>query len=170
MKLRPHHLIDIICDYGRGVEFSPHPYGHAMHTVAARVVAEPSIQIELVLAADDICAPCCHLQADGSCDDVLSQLAEPISKQAYNDDLDERVFSALGLHPHARLTVRAFLERLHAYVPGIEQICTHPGESQADRLQGLRAGLERLGVAGKTEQAIRASVEFAENQDLYKGE
>jgi len=149
MKLRPHHLIDVICDYGQGVELSPHPYGHAVHTVAARVLADPSIQIELVLAADDICAPCCHLQADGSCDDVLSQLAEPISKQAYNDALDARVFAALGLQPHARLTVRQFLERLQTRVPGIEQICTHPGESQADRLLGLQAGLERLGLAGK---------------------
>ena len=149
MKLRPHHLIDVVSDYGQGVEFSPHPYGHALHTVAARLLAEPSLEVELVLAADDICAPCCHLQADGSCDDVLAQLAEPISKQAYNDDLDARVFAALGLEPGTRLTVRAFLERLHAHVPGIEQVCTHPGEDRADRLRGLQAGLERLGVAGQ---------------------
>ena len=146
MKLRPHHLIDIVSSYGRGTEFSPHPYGHALHTVAARVLAEPSLQIELVLAADDICAPCRHLQADGSCDDVLAQLAEPPPKQAYNDDLDARVFSYLGLEPHAQLTVRAFLERLHERVPGIEEICTHPGEDRAERLRDLRRGLERLKV------------------------
>jgi hypothetical protein len=150
-KLRPHHLIDIISDYGHGVEFSPHPYGHALHAVAAQVLADQTIRIELVLAADDICAPCCHLQAGGSCDDVLAQLAEPVSKQAYNDDLDARVFAALGLRPHARLTVRAFLERLGEHVPGIEQVCTHPGEDQVERLRALRAGLERLGVAGKGE-------------------
>jgi hypothetical protein len=153
MKLRPHHLIDIVSSYGKGAAFSPHPYGHAVHTVAARVLAEPSLPIELVLAADDICAPCCHLQADGSCDDVLAQLAEPVSKQAYNDDLDARVFSALGLEPHAQLTVRVFLERLSEHVPGIEEICTHPGEDQAERLRGLRRGLERLGVGADEAQS-----------------
>jgi hypothetical protein len=147
VKLRPHHLIDIVSDHGQGVEFSPHPYGHAVHTVAARVLADQSIPLELVLAADDICAPCCHLQADGSCDDVLGQLAEPVSKQAYNDDLDARVFSYLGLEPHSQLTVREFLERLREHVPGIEQICTHPGKDPADRLRGLQAGLKRLGIA-----------------------
>jgi hypothetical protein len=146
IKLRPHHLIDIITDHGQGVELAPHPYGHAVHTVAARVLADQALPIELVWAADDICAPCRHLRADGTCDDVLAQLADPISKQAYNDDLDRRVFAYLDFQPHARLTVRAFLERLRAHVPGIEQICTHPGEDQADRLEGLRRGLEQLGV------------------------
>ena len=144
MKLRPHHLLDIISDHGHGAEFAPHPYGHALHAVAAQVLADTSIEVEFVLAADDICSPCCHLQAGGVCDDVLSQLAEPVSKQAYNDGLDSKLFPYLGIQPGARLTVREFLERVSAHVPGIEQICTHPGEQQADRLQGLRQGLQRL--------------------------
>ena len=68
-----------------------------------------------------------------------------------NDDLDARVFAYLGLEPHTRLTVRAFLERLHAHVPGIELICTHPGEDQSERLRGLRQGLKRLGLAADGE-------------------
>ena len=74
MRLRPHHLIDIITDYGHGRRFAPHPYGHAVHSVAQRIVDDPDIEIEFVLRADDICSPCCHLQADGQCDDVLRQL------------------------------------------------------------------------------------------------
>jgi hypothetical protein len=146
MKLRPHHLLDIVRSYGQGVEFTPHPYGHALHTVAAQVLADLTIEVEFVLAADDICTPCCHLQPGDVCDDVLSQLTEPVSKQAYNDGLDSRLFPYLGMQPGTRLTVRAFLERVQQHIPGIEQICAHPGEKQADRLQGLRQGLERLGV------------------------
>lgn len=146
MKLRPHHLIDIICDHGHGVEFTPHPYGHAVHTAAAQVLNRMTMEIELVLAADEICYPCRHLQADGICDDVLSQLAEPTSKQAYNDELDSRLFSYLGMEPGARLTMREFLTRLHEHIPGIERLCTHPGEKEADRLQGLKQGLQRLGI------------------------
>jgi hypothetical protein len=71
MKLRPHHLLDIISDYGHGVEYTPHPYGHALHTVAAQVLTDLSLEIEFVLAADAICDPCRHLQSNGVCDDVL---------------------------------------------------------------------------------------------------
>jgi hypothetical protein len=146
MRLRPHHLIDIIRSYGQGVEFKPHPYGHAQHTVAAQVLADLDMEIELVLAADDICHPCRHLQPDGRCDDVLAQLAEPISKQTYNDGLDARLFPHLQIRPGARMTVREFLEKLNAHTPGIEKICTHPGESQERRLEGLAKGLASLGI------------------------
>ena len=146
MKLRPPHLIDIVTDHGHGTEFGPHPYGHALHTVAAQVLSDPDVQIEFVLGADDICAPCCHLQPGDRCDDVLSQLAEPVSKQAYNDALDSRLFPYLEMQPGAHLTMQEFLVKLEERVPGIEQVCAHPGEEQADRLEGLRQGLRRLGL------------------------
>jgi hypothetical protein len=146
MKLRPHHLIDIVRDYGHGVPLAPHPYGHAVHTVAGRVLHDLDLEVTFVLAADDICVPCRHLRADGQCEDVLDQLDPPVSKQVYNDDLDARVFAALEMQPGVCMTVRAFLERLRAHVPGIEAICTHPGEDRAYRLDGLQKGLARLGA------------------------
>lgn len=146
LRLRPHHLIDIIRSYGHGAEFKPHPYGHALHAVAAQVLANSDLEIELVLAADDICGPCRHLQADGRCDDVLHQLTEPVSKQAYNDDLDTKLFPLLGFRPGDRMTVRAFLIRLRALTPGIEALCTHPGESMEYRLRGIEKGLLALEI------------------------
>ena len=77
MKVRPHHLLDIITHCGHGDTFTPHPYGHAVHVVAAQVISDVDTEIELVLSADEICAPCRHLQPDGQCDDVLGQLAVP---------------------------------------------------------------------------------------------
>jgi hypothetical protein len=144
LKLRPHHLIDIVCDYGHGVAFEPHPYGHAVHTIAAKVIDDPDIEVEFVLAADDICSPCRHLRADGQCEDVLSQLAEPVPKQVYNDGLDQRVFSYLAMQPGARMTVRAFLAKLDEHMPGIAEICAHPGEGKGHRLEGLEKGLARF--------------------------
>jgi len=146
MRLRPHHLLDIITDYGRGVEYKPHPYGHALHTVAAQVLADPGARVTFVLAADEICDPCLHLRPDGQCEDVLHQLEEPLSKQTYNDELDRRLFSALSMCPGEEMTVRAFLEKVNEHTPGIGKICTHPGEQEADRLEGLAQGLKRLGV------------------------
>lgn len=146
MVLRPHHLIDIIRSYGHGVQFAPHPYGHAQHHVAGQVVNNPDLVVEFVLAADEVCGPCRHLRADGRCDDVLGQLEAPTSKQTYNDALDARLFSYFEMQPGTRMTVGEFLERLNAHTPGIEKICTHPGEEERYRLDGLEKGLMRLGV------------------------
>ena len=150
MKLRPHHLIDIITDYGHDVEFKPHPYGHAVHTVAAKVLANLDLEVEFVVAADAICLPCQHLQPDGQCDDVLHQLASPVLKQTYNDELDNGLFAHFGMKPGVRMTVGAFLKMLAEHTPGIEKLCTHPGEEQASRLEGLKRGLARLECGSST--------------------
>jgi hypothetical protein len=145
-RLRPHHLIDIVSKYGHDHGFKPHPYGHALHRVAEQIVSNPDQVVEFVSAADAVCDPCRHLDADGRCVDVLHQLREPISKQAYNDALDARLFSCLKIGPGTHMTVRGFLEQLNAHTPGIEKICTHPGEEERHRLDGLERGLVRLGI------------------------
>jgi hypothetical protein len=144
IKLRPHHLIDIVRDVGHGMTFAPHPYGHAVHTVAQRVIDDPDLEVEFVLGADDICRPCRHLRADGKCADVLRQLAEPVSKQVYNDALDGRLFALLGIEPGVRMTARSFLTMLDEHMPGIVEVCAHPGEQRQYRHDGLRKGLARF--------------------------
>ena len=151
MQLRPHHTIDIISGYGHGAELKPHPYGHAVHTVAEAILADTDTQVELIVGADEICRPCKHLQPDGRCDDVLSQLDPPISKQEYNDDLDRRLFAHFDLEPGAVMSVRQFLEIVDSHVPGIEEICSHPKEDPARRLAGLRQGLVKLGIGQEPE-------------------
>lgn len=148
MDLRPHHILDIITSYGNDEEFAPHPYGHAVHTVANTILADPEVSIRLVVGADAICLPCCHRQPDGLCDDVLSQLDPPISKQEYNDDLDRRLLPYLGLSTGQVMTVRQYLSVVNAHVPGLEALCTHPGEDRNQRLSGLVRGLRKLGIRG----------------------
>lgn len=146
MQLRPHHILDIISDHGKGTEYQPHPYGHSLHLVAPRLLADLDLKIRLVLQADDICQGCMHLLPDGKCNDVLVQLTPSPSKQAYNDVLDSRLFDDLSMMPGTETTTRAFLEAVNAKVPGIEKICTHPKENQDERLKGLIDGLTRVGV------------------------
>ncbi|MCE5257996.1 MAG: DUF1284 domain-containing protein, partial [Chloroflexi bacterium] len=114
LTLRPHHLLDIITGLGSGVRYIPHPYGHSQHLVVARLLADPAQSITFVCAADDICAGCCHLHADGACDDVLAQLDPPPSKQAYNDALDSRLFPLLGIRPSDTLPLPEYLARVAA--------------------------------------------------------
>jgi hypothetical protein len=147
LKLRPHHLIDIVTELGDGREFEPHPYGHAVHIVAHRVVEDPHVEIEFVLAADDICAPCRHLQPDSTCDDILQQLSPPQSKQAYNDKLDRLVFDRLRMSPGDQMSLQEFLMLLRSSSADIARVCVHPGEKVVDRLEGLLRGLDFLQLA-----------------------
>jgi UDP-N-acetylglucosamine diphosphorylase / glucose-1-phosphate thymidylyltransferase / UDP-N-acetylgalactosamine diphosphorylase / glucosamine-1-phosphate N-acetyltransferase / galactosamine-1-phosphate N-acetyltransferase len=146
IALRPHHLLDILRNYGHGRPFTPHPYGHALHSVAHHVLTDLDIGIQLILGADAICQPCQHLQDDQTCQDMLPQLAHPLSKQVYNDTLDLRVFAYLGVSPGCIVSFRTFLESVVAKLPGLEMICAHPQESPEFRLRGLQQGLQKLGI------------------------
>lgn len=145
MKLRPHHLLDIVTQHGAGAEFKPHPYGHAVHTCAEIVLSDLGTEVEFVVGADFICEPCTHL-IDGRCDDALSQLDPPISKLAYNDDLDRRVLAHLGMREGEVMRVRGFLTRVTERFEGLPEICTHPKQQLEYRATNLRVGLDKLGT------------------------
>jgi len=145
MRARPHHLIDIITQFGGDVPFAPSDYGHAVHVVAEQAISDPDVAVEFVVGADDICAPCKHL-VDGRCDDVLSQLDPPVSKQDYNDDLDRRLLAYLEMEEGQVMTFRRYLGVIRSHLDGIEQLCAHPGEDPVARLAKLTRGLDKLGA------------------------
>ena len=145
MRLRPHHIVDIISDHGNSVEYQPHRYGHSLHVVAPQLLSDLNKKIKLVIAADAVCAGCMHLMKDGQCKDVLAQLHPSPSKQAYNDVLDSRLLDHFGIDENSVMTFREYLEIINTNVPGIEKICTHPKENQEERLEGLVQGLTKLG-------------------------
>ncbi len=113
ISIKPHHFVDIIADYGAGdVSRDPHPYGHAVHTVTARLLAERDLLLEIELGADDICAPCAH-NIEGLCDDTLDPSLGPgipRLKRDLNQRLDERWCERLGLKQGDRLTAREMCE------------------------------------------------------------
>lgn len=146
-QLRPHHILDIVTDFGKGsTTYQPHHYGHSLHIVAPKLLSGTDQKIKLVLAADDVCTGCKHLLPDGRCQDVLAQLKPSPSKQSYNDVLDSRIFDLLALEPGTILTFREYLVKVNEKTPGIESICTHPKEKMDERLNGLINGLKKLGV------------------------
>jgi hypothetical protein len=145
--LRPHHLLDILRDYGYGIRYEPHEYGHALHTVAGKIFTDPDREIVLVVAADDVCRPCRHLRPGGQCDDTMEKDGIPVSKQAYNDALDRRLWAYLGLEGGNRMTVGDFLVRVRNRLEGMEDVCAHPGEDREYRKIGLVEGLKKLSPA-----------------------
>jgi hypothetical protein len=143
MTLRPHHLLDIVTAFGAGARFEPHPFGHAVHTCAEIVLNDLDTEVQFVVGADFICEPCVHL-VRGRCDDVLSQLDPPVSKQDYNDDLDRRVIAHLGIREGDVMTVRQFLAIVRQRLAGLSEVCTHPKGSAEKRAAELEAGLRKL--------------------------
>ena len=77
---------------------------------------------------------------------MLRQLDPPPGKQAYNDGLEARLFPLLGIVPGDNLPLPEYLARVQALLPGLELICSHPGEEPAERLAGLQAGLRLFGL------------------------
>ena len=83
--IKPHHFVDILAALGEGVvDFQPHPYGHALHSVVLNILAFRDSLLRIELGADDICRPCRHLVA-GKCKDTIDisfRPQAPGSKQA----------------------------------------------------------------------------------------
>ena len=148
MRLRPHHVLDIISDIGCDTKFEPHHYGHSLHTVAEAILADTGIEMEFVVTGDAICHGCMHLLPNGGCDDMMGPADNRRSKQAYNDAHDGRLLRYLGTEAGAKMPVREYLERVAAKMPDIAKVCSHPSEDPAKRLTNLRQGLAKLGVGG----------------------
>ena len=152
IRIKPHHFIDIVTAFGGGQErFAPHPYGHAVHTVAERVLEDRGAMLQMDLGADDICRPCKH-NVNGLCDDSIDtsfRPEAPPSKREYNLLIDERWCGRLGLAACDRLTAREFCERLRERAGEITDIYREtPAPRTAQRQRKLRAGIEKF--LGKT--------------------
>jgi len=147
IRIKPHHLVDIITSYGRGMAFEPHAYGHDLHVVAKRLLSDRDAMLEIELGADDVCGPCVH-NVDGACDDKIDtsyRPEAPASKQEWNLRIDRRWCERLGIEPGERLTARQFCERLRDHAGSLDDIYPEmPVEHTADRARNMRAGVARV--------------------------
>jgi hypothetical protein len=147
IRIKPHHLVDIITSSGRGQAFEPHAYGHALHTVAARILADPDVTLVMEGGADDICAPCSH-NIGGACDDTIDTSFRPTApprKQDWNLLLDRRWCERLGLEFGDVLTARHFCQHLRDQAGDLADIYPEmPAAHTADRAKNLHAGIERF--------------------------
>ena len=148
IRIKPHHFVDILTHHGAGtLAFDPHPYGHAQHTVAARILDDPDLTLEMELGADDICTPCVH-NIDGLCDDVIDtsyRPQAPPSKREWNLLVDRRWCARLGLEQGKRLSARAFAEHIRDHAGDITDIYHEiPPERSAERMVKLSQGIVKL--------------------------
>ena len=147
INTKPHHLVDIITQYGAGTPFEPHPYGHAVHTVAKAVLDNIDVEIKIELGADDICAPCIH-NINGLCDDTIDNSDRPLapkSKREWNLLIDKRWSRYLGIKQGDALTVREFCDHIERSLDEMPDIYREETpEKTARRRSNLEKGLARI--------------------------
>jgi len=153
IKIKPHHFVDIIAAYGTSkIPAAAHPYGHSLHTVTAKILDDIDIILEIVLDADDICAPCRH-NIDGFCDDVIDtsfRPTAPSSKGKYNLLIDTRWCERLGFKPGSQLTARQFCEKLSVSADNIVDIYREvPAERVMQKAARLKTGINKFLVKNK---------------------
>ncbi len=143
LTLKPHHFMDILKLYGAGVEeFVPDErLGHDFYRAGNRVLGDPSLSLTLTAGGDDICKPCRMYR--GQCRDGLTHIPGYTSKDAYNRQLDSRVFSLFGLTegPYSALELCGIL---YEGREKIFQVWTEEAEDAAQRRYALfTAGAEK---------------------------
>ena len=148
IRIKPHHFIDIVTAFGDGVdEPPPHPFGHAVHTMTARVLTNRDMLLEMELGADDICAPCDH-NINGLCNDIIDtsyRPQAPDSKREWNLIIDHRWCARLGLDQGDRLSARQFCVRLREKADDITDLYREiPEGMTAERQQKLEAGIAKF--------------------------
>ena len=148
ITIKPHHFVDIITAFGDGhMKFQPHPYGHAVHSVAKDVLANRDITLRIEMGADDICLPCRH-NIGGCCDDTIDtsfRPQAPESKREYNLLIDRRWCERLGLQQDDELTARELCSRIRDCADDIEDIYSEtPSDRTADRQAKLKRGVTKF--------------------------
>ena len=144
LRLRPHHILDIVRNIGNERPIIPHEYGHLVHEITQLILSNSDSECMLVVENDSICGPCRMLTPNNLCLDVLHQLDEPISKQVYNDELDKRLINFLGIKQNSIMTIKEYLAIVGANINELIDICTHPKEDKEIRRIGLTRGLKKL--------------------------
>ncbi len=109
LATKPHHFGDIQADLGGEARpCTPHPYGHALHSVADEMASYPDTICEIELGADAICAPCCH-NINGLGYDVIDasyRPAAPCSKREWNLLVGSRWCRRLGISREESMNAR----------------------------------------------------------------
>ncbi len=148
LAIKPHHFVDILCSLGDGIErFTPHPYGHAVHSVARRLLDAPNTVLRIELQADDICAPCCH-NIDGQCDDTIDtsfRPSAPESKREWNLRIDQRWCKVLGIAQDEKIVAIELCRKIQKQLDQLPAIYREIIEPQriAQRRSRLDAGIRR---------------------------
>lgn len=97
IKIKPHHLLDILKLHGKGIEefVKDIEFGHDFYKVANEIINLEVSEVIFTRDCDDICEPCKY-RRDNECSDYVSFL-DNYSKDKLNKEIDDKLFKLLGL-------------------------------------------------------------------------
>ena len=145
IKIRPHHFLDIIRDYGNEVKREPHPWGASLTSVTDSIISDISQDIQLVMNVDSICETCSKLNGK-ICE---AQINDDLLMRDYNDQLDSSIFSALSIKPNEVMSIVKFLNAINDNI-GILNYFNSPSNNPNIRRQGTESALIKFGVKNAT--------------------
>ena len=149
LRIKPHHLLDIIRDLGAGKKHEPHPYGHDVHRLARILRHNPHTVFVLTAEADSICEPCCNL-IDSRCVDTTTSPGGEISKESWNRLIDGRIFKRLGLEEGAAISALDFCRLASERLGDLYTLYAEVDpEKTAVREKNLTRGLKEYLKAGE---------------------
>ena len=142
LKIKPHHLLDIIRDFGSGREHQPHPYGHDVHRLAGIIRENPQTEFEFTAEADSICAPCKNL-INTHCIDKTEITGKETTKESWNRLLDGRIFKRLEIQEGTIMTAIEFCRLAQKKLGNLYSLYAEVEKSQtAVREKNLMQGLK----------------------------
>jgi hypothetical protein len=148
LKLKPHHLLDILKLYGKGLSrFVPDKnYGHDFHRIGNLVIENPHVLVRFTLGADEICSPCRYLDRNKCLDVVKDNPVRFKSKEKWNRQVDKRLFELFEVSEGEEMTALAFCRlALEKLTPEkiFEVWKERPQAEIKDRIRLLRRGLKK---------------------------
>ena len=140
IKIRPHHLLDILRDYGNEVKRDFHPFGASLKEITNDILSDINQNIRLVSRVDSICVTCSKLE-NSIC---KARINDDLLMREYNDDLDDNLFDIMDISPGSELSVRNFLEIVENRMSSILTQFSSPNNSPKVRETGTTIAIRKL--------------------------
>lgn len=145
IKIKPHHLLDIIRDFGNEVKRETHPWGASLTSVTHSILLNINQEVEFVLGLDSICKTCSKLNGD-ICE---ARINNELLMRDYNDHLDQALFSSLNILPGDKLPVIDFLRMVKENIEVLD-FFTSPSNNPIARKHGTKSAFNKLGIKEAT--------------------
>lgn len=133
VKVRPHHLFDILRDYGNKVILEPHPFGASVTEVTEKVLRSTS-PIVLVPRIDSICETCSMLKNEI----CQAKIREDLFMSEYNDYLDDKLFKLMDIKPFTQMTLKEFVHIVELKIDILLNQFTSPDNNSEIRYIGTK--------------------------------
>jgi hypothetical protein len=141
IKIRPHHLLDIIRDFGNDVKRETHPWGASLACVSQSILSNINQKVEFVSGVDSICKTCSKLNGH-ICE---ARINNELLMRDYNDRLDHALFSALNITPGTKLSVIEFLQIINNNID-VLNFFNSPSNNPMIRKHGTLSAFKKLGI------------------------